>query len=304
MVDPLFNSALRAHRRNRAAPHFAAHRFLHEAVADDLCERLSCIKRRFSKVLILGAHDGFLVPLLRPYLAEGASVTQLEISPFMAAEAHKHAPTQVGSVEALPFSAHTFDLVISLFELHWCDDLVGALIQIKTILEPDGLLLAAVTGGDTLQELRHVLLEAEMAQTGGAGIRFAPVLDLRDCGALLQRAGFALPAVDRDVITPHYQHATTLLQDLKGMGETLSSHARSRRPLRRATLAMALALYHDRYQQADGSVPATFEIYTLTGWAPAATQPQPLKRGSAMQSLESALKSLSPLPTAKKSELP
>jgi len=189
--------------------------------------------------------------------------------------------------EQLPFAPQSFDLIVSPLALHWTNDLLGALIQIRLALKPDGLMLASLIGGASLQELRLSLIEAESEIKGGAGLRVAPFAQLEDIAALLQRAGFALPAADRDVLNVRYAQPLRLLSDLRAMGETAALTTQS--PLSRTVLMRALEIYAKRFSDEDGRVRATFEILTATGWAPHASQPKPLKPGSATTRLADAL---------------
>jgi len=265
--------------------------FLHREVAGRLVERLDEVRRDFAQVLELGCHRGALTGLL----AGRAGIERLvaaDLSPAYAAHTAGAAERALGVAvdeEALPFATGAFDLVISNLALHWVNDLPGALIQICRALKPDGLLLAAFPGGATLGELREVLMAAELEVEGGASPRVSPFADVRDAGALLQRAGFALPVVDRDRITVTYENALTLMADLRAMAESNAVAERLTRFTRRATLMRAAALYQERYGDADGRIPASFEIIYLTGWAPAAGQPKPLAPGSAKVSLADAL---------------
>jgi NADH dehydrogenase [ubiquinone] 1 alpha subcomplex assembly factor 5 len=172
------------------------------------------------------------------------------------------------------FAEASFDLVASSLMLHWAGDLPGALVQLRRILKPDGLLLAALLGGQTLVELRTALFEAELEVEGGVSPRVSPTIELGDAAALLQRAGFAMPVADSETITVTYANALALMRDLRGMGETNALSAR-RRFLRRATLARASAIYAERFGDAGGRIPATFEVLFLTGWAPHPSQKSP-----------------------------
>lgn len=198
-----------------------------------------------------------------------------------------------GDFEKLPFAPDSFDLVVSLLSLHWANDLPGVLSQIKTVLQPDGLFLGCLFGGGTLTELRTSLLEAEQEMTGGVSPRLSPLPGLQDVAGLLQHAGFALPVVDLDDVTVRYSHPMKLLEDLKGMGEQ-AAFARqadpSRRPLSRRILARMSEIYQDRFSDPDGRVRATFKIIWMSGWAPHASQPQPLKPGSGRHSLAEAVR--------------
>jgi SAM-dependent methyltransferase len=191
--------------------------------------------------------------------------------------------------ERLPFAAESLDLVVSTLGLHWTNDVVGALIQIRRALKPDGLFLGALLGGATLTELRQALTQAEDELWGGAGSRVSPFADSRDAAGLLQRAGFALPVADVDRVSVSYEHPLRLLADLRQMGETNVLADRHPRALTRGLLARASEIYAERFAGPDGRVAATFEIVTLTGWAPHESQQQPLAPGSAQMRLADAL---------------
>ena len=191
--------------------------------------------------------------------------------------------------EALPFADGAFDLVVSGLSLHWVNDLPGSLVQIRRSLRPDGLFLGALLGGDTLIELRHALVEAESEIEGGVSPRVSPFLDVREGGALLQRAGFALPVVDSDTITVTWPDALALMRDLRGMGEANSVIERKKGFTRRETLFVAAARYQERHGDADGRIPATFQVIYLTGWAPHENQQQALRPGAATARLADAL---------------
>ena len=191
--------------------------------------------------------------------------------------------------EALPFADASLDLVVSALALQWVNDLPGTLVQIRRALKPDGLLMAAMLGGDTLIELREAFASAESEIEGGLSPRVAPFADLRELGALMQRAGFALPVVDSDRLTVRYESAFALMRDLRAMGATNVLAERRRAPLRRATLMRMAEIYAERFADADGRVRATFEIVWLSGWSPHESQQKPLKPGSASQRLADAL---------------
>jgi SAM-dependent methyltransferase len=191
--------------------------------------------------------------------------------------------------EALPFADGSLDLVVSALALQFVNDLPGALAQIRRTLRPDGLLLAALIGGASLTELRQAFAQAESEIEGGASPRVAPFADVRELGALLQRAGFALPVVDSDRLTVRYDTVFDLMRDLRRMGATNVLHERRRTPLRRATLARTADLYAQRFADPDGRLRASFEIVWLSGWAPHESQQKPLKPGSAKQRLADAL---------------
>src|ERR1700691_3245789 len=208
----------------------------------------------------------------------------------MADDAEKYLERFVATdEEALPFGDATFDLVVSALTLQFVNDLPGVLVQIRRALKPDGLFLAALLGGDTLAELRHSFAAAESEVEGGASPRVAPFADLRELGALLQRAGFALPVTDVDRVTVRYDTVFGLMHDLRRMGATNALLARRRTPLRRATLVRMAEIYAERFADNDGRVRATFEIVWLSGWAPHPDQQKPLKPGSAKTRLADVL---------------
>lgn len=287
---PFDRAAVRAHRE-RAAAHLGQHDFLLREVGERLTERLGDIKRDFPRVLDLGAHDGGLMPLLGDKAGRDL-VVQADVSPAMARLARANTPGAlhvVADEEALPFAPASFDLAISNLSLHWVNDLPGALLQIRQTLRPDGLLLAAMLGGETLFELRQCLMEAELSVEGGLSPRISPFAEVRDMGNLLTRAGFALPVADTDTITVTYANALALMRDLRGMGEANAVSERRKSLSRRTTLLEAAALYDSRFADADGRITATFQVIYLSGWAPHPSQQKPLRPGSASQRLADAL---------------
>jgi SAM-dependent methyltransferase len=191
--------------------------------------------------------------------------------------------------EALPFCDGVFDLVVSALALQFVNDLPGTLVQIRRALKPDGLFVAAILGGETLTELRQSFATAESEVEGGVSPRVAPFADLRDLGALLQRAGFALPVTDTDRLTVRYGSAFALMHDLRRMGATNALADRRRTPLKRATLMRMGEIYAERFADHDGRLRATFEIMWLSGWAPDPSQQQPLRPGTAKARLADAL---------------
>lgn len=278
-------SAWRAHR-DRAARGGAVE-FLHDEVADRLLDRLDLVQREFPLALDLGARAGGL----RQRLAERPGSTGLvEAEPAAGFLAGRHGLRVVADPELLPFGDASFDLIVSSLILHWIADLPGALVQLRRALKADGLLLGAMLGGQTLVELRTALFEAELAEEEGVSPRVSPAIELGDAAALLQRTGFALPVADSETITVSYPDMFALMRDLRGMGETNALAARRRGGTRRSTLARAAAVYAERFGDNEGRIPATFEILFLCGWAPDASQPKPLPRGSATHRLDDALK--------------
>ena len=189
----------------------------------------------------------------------------------------------------MPFEPESLDLVVSLLSLQAMNDIPGMLVQIRRALRPDGLFLGAFAGAGTLAELRECLLAAETELHGGASPRVTPFTDVRDAGALLQRAGFALPVADVETVTVRYDDMFGLMADLRAMGETSALADRSRRPGTRDLFARAAEIYAERFVDADGRVRASFSIVWLSGWAPDASQQKPLKPGSAKVSLKTIL---------------
>ena len=282
-------AAVRGHR-DRAARRPDRDDFLFREGAERLVERLDEVRRRFPLALELGCRDRTLGRVLA---GRGGieTLVRADLAPAFAARARAAAagPVLAADEEFLPFAAGAFDLVLSSLALHWVNDLPGALIQIRRILKPDGLLLASLFGGATLHELRQAMTEAEIDTMGGAGPHVSPFAELRDLGALLQRAGLALPVVDRDQITVTYSDALALMRELAAMGEGNAVAGRRKQFTRRETIMRAAEIYHDRFAGADGRIPATFEIIYLTAWAPDDSQPRPLAPGSATTHLADAL---------------
>jgi SAM-dependent methyltransferase len=198
-------------------------------------------------------------------------------------------PRLAADEEALPFKRNSFDLIISLLNLHWINDLPGALLQIRSALKADGLFLGAMLGGRTLHELRHALAEAEIAAEGGLSPRISPFADIRDAGDLLQRAGFTLPVVDTETLSVIYPCPVKLMSDLRGMGETNATIGRRKTFTRRQTLLDGITRYRNAYSVRDGTVPATFQVLYLSGWSPPDAQPTPSRRGSPTMRLGNAL---------------
>lgn len=253
--------------------------FLLTRAVEDLGERLATVLRQFELALDIATP----LPLVAPALAGKA--TQI----VRMAEAEGGIADLVGDCEALPFATGRADLAVSLLALHGVNDLPGALVQIRRALLADGLFVGCLLGGRTLQELRQVLLQAEAETSGGASPRVAPFADLRDMGSLLQRAGFALPVVDSELVTVRYRDILGLLRDLRAMGWTNALAQRSRTGLRRGTLMRAAALYAEQFADEDGRLRASFEIVWLSGWAPHESQQKPLRPGSAKARLADAL---------------
>jgi SAM-dependent methyltransferase len=275
---------LRARRRRAVAA--GAETFLLDRVADDLSERLGAVLRRFDLVLDLGTPGEALRAALAGVSSVGRVIAARAAPPERNAGGNGFV---VADEEALPFRPAVFDLVVSALSLQFVNDLPGALVQIRRVLKPDGLFVAALAGGATLSELRQAFAAAESEIEGGVSPRVAPFADVRDLGGLLQRAGFALPVTDVDRITVRYGSAFALMRDLRRMGATNALVDRRRVPLRRKTLLRAAEIYAQRFADPDGRLRATFEIVWLSGWAPHPSQQQPLKPGSAQARLADAL---------------
>lgn len=283
----LFDPALRRLRRDRAAESLGDADFLLTEIVERLGERLEDVLRDFPRAAVVGAWDGTPARILKGRLGI-ETLIQVESSPVMAAKAAAFGPVVVADEELLPLAEGSFDLVLAPLTLHGVNDLPGALTQIRRALKPDGLFLGALFAGETLQNLRSAFAEAEIQTAGGLSPRVAPFADLRSLGALLQRAGFALPAADLDRIDVTYQEPLRLLRDLKAMGESNPLRERRRAFLRRATLLRALEIL--TLEAPEGRpLEARFDVAFLTGWAPHESQQKPLKPGSAVRRLAEAL---------------
>ncbi len=267
----LFDRAL-LHARQRRALVQGAVSFLLDRVAEDMSDRLAAVMREFHAPADLWTPGDGLAGLR----ARLPSIS--------------HIALDAAGAETLPLAPESLDLVVSALALQFVNDLPGVFAQIRRALKPDGLLLAAMIGGDSLTELRQAFAAAEAECEGGVSPRVAPFADLRDIGALLQRAGFALPVTDVDRVVVRYGNAFALMQDLRRMGASNMLIERRRTPTRRATMLRMAEIYAERFADADGRIRATFDIIWLSGWAPHASQQQPLKPGSAKASLAEAVK--------------
>jgi len=284
MSAPRVFDRLLLRRRRRRAQALGAATFLIDRAAADLAERLAAVLRRFAVAADLGSPT----PAARREIA-GLLDTLIAVD-AVAEDVRDHAgPKLVADEEALPFADASLDLVVSLLALQSVNDLPGTLVQVRRALKPDGYFLAALLGGDSLTELRQSFAAAEAEVEGGVSPRVAPFVDARDAGALLQRAGFALPVTDVDRVTVRYASAFALMHDLRRMGATNPLVERRRMPLRRATLMRMAETYAARFADADGRVRASFDIVWLSGWAPHPSQQQPLRPGSAQTRLADAL---------------
>ena len=284
--DLLFDRKLLRARRARFAHEIKAREFLLAHVAREIAERVGLMLRSFPLALDLGAYHG---PLGRR-VAELPSVgSMIYAESALALAALCPRPALVCDEDLLPFGDASLNLIVSGLALHRVNDLPGALIQIRRALAPDGLFMAAVLGARALLELRQVLLEAEAETEGGASPRISPFGDVREYGALLQRAGFALPVADAETLTVIYPSPRELMREVRALGGGNVLLARSRAPLSRKTLMRAEELYRERHGTPDGRVSASFEIVYLTGWGPDPSQQKPLRPGSAAQRLADAL---------------
>ncbi len=280
----IFDRSLLRQRQRRARA-LGLETFLIDRVAFELGERLDAVVREFDRAVDLGTPTD----AVRRVLAESGKVGAI-VAATPAAAADDAAFARVAAdEEALPFANGSLDLIVSAMVLQFVNDLPGTLIQARRALKPDGLLLAALIGGDSLSELRDAFAAAESEVEGGISPRVAPFADVREIGGLLQRAGFALPVVDSDRVTVRYDSVLALMHDLRRMGATNVLSERRRMPLKRATLQRLAEIYAERFADADGRLRATFEIVWLSGWAPHENQQKPLKPGSAAHRLADAL---------------
>lgn len=259
-------------RRQARAQALGPATFLRDRLIADLDERLGAVLRNFALAADIGTPGG--------------------LGTALAGRAGDWRTVPIGDDDglALPPGPASLDLAVSVLALQFANDLPGVLAQIRRALKPDGLLLGAMAGGDTLTELRQSFAAAEAEIEGGISPRVAPVVDLRDVGALLQRAGFALPVCDVERIVVRYADAFALMQDLRAMGATNILVERRRKPTRRATMLRMAQIYSERFADDDGRIRATFDVIWLLGWVPHESQQKPLKPGSAKASLADAVR--------------
>jgi SAM-dependent methyltransferase len=275
-----FDMELAATRRARAAA--SGPNFLMARLAADLEDRLLAVQRPFPRAVTLFNGWDDAAGAIRKARNE-VSVTRFEAASVEGAE------TEIHALDAFGLSPLRFDLAVSLLAMQSVNDLPGFLIQARRLLNPDGLFLGCMLGAGSLQELRDVLLDTEVEMTGGASPRVAPFADVRDMGALLQRAGFALPVADVDALVLRHDTLFDLIRDLRQLGMTSTLAARSRKPLTRAFWSRAAATFQERHGGADGRISTTLNLIWVSGWAPDASQPKPLKPGSATVSLKDVL---------------
>lgn len=280
----LIDSEQLVRNRVRANAGFAGFDFLKQAANERLVDRLLDIRRNFETGMDVGAQDGSLGQAM---LATG-KVTSMRPADITPAMAQKNAAL-VFAPESWPIEEKKLDLIASSLFLHWVNDLPGMMVQMARSLRPDGLFLAVMLAGRTLTELRQSLAAAEDEITGGVSPRCLPCADIRDLGGLLQRAGLALPVADADLLTVTYPNMFRLMADLRGMGENNALVGRVSHFTRRQIFFRAAEIYQDRFGLSDGRIPASFELVTLTGWAPSDTQQKPLRPGTAAHRLADIL---------------
>ncbi|MBU4528687.1 MAG: methyltransferase domain-containing protein [Hoeflea sp.] len=286
-MDPLFDHTLMRQRRVRALAGFTPGAdFLIRRVAEDMADRLSVVERRFENPFQV--HGG-LTLAAETMSATGKTAAFRFVDQYALPGLDTSAVTLAGP-DQVPIAPGSADLIVSPLALHLTNDTPGVLVQMRRALKPDGLLLAATPGAGTLGELRESLLAAESELTGGANARIHPYADIRDYGALLQRAGFALPVTDIDDIVVRYADMFGLLRDLRAMGMTSMLMERSRRPVGRSLFLRAAQIYAERFSDPDGRIRASFPVIHLSGWAPHESQQKPLKPGSAKTRLADALR--------------
>ena len=287
-MQTIFDIPLWLARKRRAlAPPVTGADFLMKRAADDLADRLAAVQRKFDKgaALFCQTSAGARV------LAESAKVAEIvRVEAGLAFLSGESDQTEVVAIpETVPFEPASLDLAVSLLSMQAMNDIPGFIIQVRRALKPDGLFLGAMAGAGTLNELRESLLAAESELYGGISPRVSPFVDVRDAGALLQRAGLALPVADIETVTVRYENLFALLADLRAMGETSVLSDRSRRPATRRLFARTAEIYAERFSDPDGRIRASFAIVWLSGWAPDPSQQKPLKPGSAKMSLAKAL---------------
>jgi len=272
-IIEIFDRRLLSAKRARAASKFGEADFLFKWVVENLRDRLDVIKRDYEVVAQLGGRGGAII--------DDAVIYDLNTA---------FSPDVICDGEFLPFAPQSQDMIISALDMHSINDLPGTLVQIKDALKPDGIFIAAVFGGETLHELRASLSAAEMELRDGISPRVFPFADKQEFGALLQRAGFALPVVDSEIVTVTYEHIFKLMSDIRGMGESNVIAARDKRYVGRDFFMKAAQHYAENFAESDGRISASFEIIFLIGWAPHESQQKPLQPGSAENRLADALK--------------
>ncbi|WP_173934072.1 methyltransferase domain-containing protein [Chelativorans sp. Marseille-P2723] len=285
-MEPIFDSSLLLARKWRALSRGEeGSDFLMRRTAEELAERLATVERRFKHAATLFCLTAHAADALRES-GKAEKLLRVENDERLLSGPYEGI---AAPYETVPLATESLDLAVSLLTMQEMNDLPGLLVQIRRALKPDGLFLGAMAGAGTLQELRQSLLEAEMELSGGASPRIIPFVDVRDAGALLQRAGFALPVADIEPVTVRYPTMFELMRDLRAMGATNSLMERSRRPATRSLFLRAAEIYRERFSDPDGRIRASFNIVWMSGWAPHASQQKPLRPGSAKVSLKTVL---------------
>lgn len=286
-MESIFNSSLWQKRKARALAQAENHQFLLELAAGRVAERLADIQRSFGLAADIGCYHAPQAELFK----QAANVKRwigVESLPA-AAPLIGYDEAMTAEMECLPFAPESLDAAISLLSLQSVSDVPGVLAQLSRALKPDGWLCMMLIGGDSLMELRHSLMEAELELTGGVSPRVMPMMDVRSAGMLLQRAGFNLPVVDSETLTLTYPNMMALLRELQGMTATNITASQRKSVPPRMLFARAAEIYQNLFGLPDGRIPATLELITLAGWKPHTSQPKPIPRGSAKTSLIGAL---------------
>ena len=278
-IPDLFDQTALLRNLTRAAAKANLPSFLDHVATTELIDRFETISRKFASVAIISHDASRIVDAIQPRLSAGGTITNVPIL----------AENRV-FLDSPDLPRETFDCIFACPGLEWANDLPGSLSRLRQALKPDGVLLAAMLGGESLHELRTSWLQAETVMTGGASPRVAPFCDVRDAGGLLQRAGFALPVVDTDRLKVRYDNGLALMQDLKALGLSNSMAERRRSLVTPGLMAMACAHYDQSFADPDNRVRATFQMVYLTGWSPHESQPKPLRPGSAKTRLADALR--------------
>lgn len=263
----LFNKAHIRQFRARAQKNFSTHDFVYSWAARDITDRLSDIKRKFESVLLMGPH-------VADYFKQRFETASIMDDP---------------TPDGLVAHAGQSDLIISMGDMHHMNDLPGLLIQMRRALKPDGVMIAAFAGGSTLHELRASLMSAEMRVMDGASPRIYPFTDKQQMAGLMQRAGFALPVVDSEILDVSYRDMFHLMDDVRGMGESNALAARYKSMTPSGVFATAAEYYQQNFPDGEGRIKASFEIIFIIGWAPHESQQKPAKRGSGQVSLAEVL---------------
>ncbi len=282
----LDRTLLKQRRRRALADPVAGVDFLVNRAVDEVAARLAAMNRQFEMAVDLGGGGGRLGDAM---VATGRVDRVLRADSLIAGPGRSDL---VCDEETLPFRNQSIDLAVSLLQGQFVNDLPGFLVQLRRALRPDGLFFAVIIGGDSLFELRTSLAAAESELTGGLSPRVLPMIDLRDLGGLMQRAGFALPVIDVDAVTVRYDDIYGLMRDLRAMAASNILADRLHAPTRRSLFALAADYYRHHFADADGRIRATFELISASGWAPHESQQKPLRPGSATHSLADALRAI------------